>query len=449
MTTSSDLVKSILPSYSVASPTTDFTGDGSTTTFTFAFDYLDRTTYSTKSSYIKVYTGATWDTLSEYSSWTQSGQYAIVISPAPANGTAIRIQRDSTPYQLLSSFVDGSRITGETLNLAVKQSIFAAYENYTRLLDIKDRLDFLEGGAATNGGVRFTFVGTGAQTAFTLTGQTGLSASNILCNVGGTVQTNNLYSVSDVAGVSTVTFTSAPSNGAKVDVYVLVGASRVLAIPDAGSVGTTALADGGVTFAKTNFNATGSNGQALMRRSGSWGASTIVGADVSDLAAVVQTNRLDQFATPTGSVAMGSQKITGLLAGVSGTDATNLTQVTNLITAAVPATLANLKLVSGPFPVTDTNWSVLSLGWQPDCVLLIMSGFTDVNGKASPPYVFTHSLSLHGTDARTVVPTTYVGSTYLSAGYSFQLLSTGWQMKKISSFAVTPSIVYVALKNYP
>lgn len=50
-------------------------------------------------------------------------------------------------------------------------------------------------------------------------------------------------------------------------------------------------------------------------------------AEISGFDTQVRTNRLDQMATPTASVAMGSQKITGLLAATSSTDAANKTQV--------------------------------------------------------------------------------------------------------------------------
>jgi hypothetical protein len=62
---------------------------------------------------------------------------------------------------------------------------------------------------------------------------------------------------------------------------------------------------------------------------------TQVAATISDLASVVQAYRLDQFAAPTGSVSMGSQKITSLADGVGATDATTLQQVQNLIAAIV------------------------------------------------------------------------------------------------------------------
>jgi hypothetical protein len=52
-----------------------------------------------------------------------------------------------------------------------------------------------------------------------------------------------------------------------------------------------------------------------------------VAADISDFNTAVRTNRLDQMAAPTASVAMNSQKITGLLDGASAQDAVTLSQL--------------------------------------------------------------------------------------------------------------------------
>ena len=54
---------------------------------------------------------------------------------------------------------------------------------------------------------------------------------------------------------------------------------------------------------------------------------TQVHTTISDFDTGVQANRLDQLAVPTGAVALNSQKITGLAAGVADTDAANKGQV--------------------------------------------------------------------------------------------------------------------------
>ena len=73
----------------------------------------------------------------------------------------------------------------------------------------------------------------------------------------------------------------------------------------------------------------------MVRSSAGWYDSTArsshtgtqVAATISDLATTVQAYKLNQFAAPTASVAMGSQRITGLADAVLDTDAANLGQV--------------------------------------------------------------------------------------------------------------------------
>jgi len=54
---------------------------------------------------------------------------------------------------------------------------------------------------------------------------------------------------------------------------------------------------------------------------------TQLAATVSNFDTAVRTNRLDQMATPTAPVALGTQKITGLADGTAATDAVNLGQM--------------------------------------------------------------------------------------------------------------------------
>jgi trimeric autotransporter adhesin len=77
------------------------------------------------------------------------------------------------------------------------------------------------------------------------------------------------------------------------------------------------------------------NGAASGDLTGSYPAPTL--AATSNVQTVVQANRLDQMAAPTGPVAMNAQKLTGLAAGVAGTDAATVGQL--------PATVPSLTNV--------------------------------------------------------------------------------------------------------
>ncbi len=58
---------------------------------------------------------------------------------------------------------------------------------------------------------------------------------------------------------------------------------------------------------------------------------TQTASTISDFNTAVRTNRLDQMATPTAAVAMGSQQITGLAAPTNGTDAANKNYVDDAV----------------------------------------------------------------------------------------------------------------------
>lgn len=84
---------------------------------------------------------------------------------------------------------------------------------------------------------------------------------------------------------------------------------------------------------------------ARANHTGTQGASTI-----SDLATTVQAYRLDQFAAPNSSISLNSQKITGLAAPTTGTDAANKNYVDNAVQSVDPKdavkvrTTANITL---------------------------------------------------------------------------------------------------------
>ena len=87
---------------------------------------------------------------------------------------------------------------------------------------------------------------------------------------------------------------------------------------------------------------------------------TITASKVSDFDTQVQTNRLDEMAAPTSSVAFGSQKITGLATCVADTDGANKAYVDGVAQglavkdSAKVATTANITL-SGTQTIDGVN----------------------------------------------------------------------------------------------
>ena len=90
------------------------------------------------------------------------------------------------------------------------------------------------------------FSGTGSQTAFTLS-QAPASTTSIVVAVSGVVQNPNTYSV---AGV-TLTFTEAPPSGTNNIGVLFLGLPSIVGVPNAGSVGISALSASGTKDATT------------------------------------------------------------------------------------------------------------------------------------------------------------------------------------------------------
>jgi len=179
--------------------------------------------------------------------------------------------------------------------------------------------------------VRWSFVGDGTETDFVLDdAPSGLSdASQLLVLVDGVAQapTTN-YTLSSTLP-RTVTTTAAVPNGKVLQVLTVQGiVSSVFAD---GTVGTDAIVDDAVTLAKINIGAGVDDRFLVFDINGDPTGRVIDHTDIPDFDAGVQTNRLDQLAAPTASVAMGSQKITGLLAGAADTDAVNKGQMDTAI----------------------------------------------------------------------------------------------------------------------
>jgi hypothetical protein len=90
---------------------------------------------------------------------------------------------------------------------------------------------------------------------------------------------------------------------------------------------------------------------------GSQTASTI-----SDFNTAVRTNRLDQMATPTASVAMGTQKFTGLAAGSGSGDSVEYAQMNTAIAAAVATATSGLTWKTPVRAATTANIATLAGG---------------------------------------------------------------------------------------
>ena len=102
-----------------------YTGDGSTTNYSFTFEYL-------KQADVKV----TLDTVAT-TAFTFANATTLSFTSAPANNVAIRIFRDTAIDTLSSTFFPGSTIKAEDLNQNFTQNLYVTQESETAV-DISD-----------------------------------------------------------------------------------------------------------------------------------------------------------------------------------------------------------------------------------------------------------------------------------------------------------------------
>ena len=133
------------------------------------------------------------------------------------------------------------------------------------------------------------------------------------------VSFNGSTSVSLVTSIATGSIVNADVNASAAIAKSKLNLGGTITSADLvdGTIVATDIADGTITAAKMV-----SDPYARANHTGSQTASTI-----SDFNTAVRTNRLDQMATPTASVALGAQKITGLADPTSAQDAVTINYI--------------------------------------------------------------------------------------------------------------------------
>ena len=166
---------------------TTYTGNGSTTNYSFTFEYL-------KQADVKV----TLDTVAT-TAFTFANATTLAFTTAPANGVAIRIFRDTTIDTLSSTFFPGSAIKAEDLN-----------ENFTQSLYVTQESD-AEAAAATttaNGAV------TTANSAVTTANSAVTTANSADTKADAAVATANTAETNSTAAVATANTASSNATAA-------------------------------------------------------------------------------------------------------------------------------------------------------------------------------------------------------------------------------------------
>ena len=195
-----------------------YTGDGSTTNYSFTFEYI-------KQADVKVTLNGTATT-----AFTFANATTLSMNTAPANGAAIRIYRDTDIDVLNATFFPGSAIKAEDLNNNFTQTHFATQETDNEVLTANTNASLAKTTADTALANSSAAVTT-ANNASTTASNASTSATNAV-NTANTASNNattalnnsreddgngNFTSAIDKATAATATATTALNNSREAD----------------------------------------------------------------------------------------------------------------------------------------------------------------------------------------------------------------------------------------
>lgn len=339
-----------------------FTGNGSTTTFSFAGidDYLS-------TGYIKVYTNNSLVSTNDYTINVGGGNENVVFNTAPAAGVTVKIAREtpSTSASFASNiidFTDGSVLTATDLDRGFKGMLHIVQEgndtgsgalgktadglnwdaqlkritNGANGLDPADFVTKAQLDAVALYGAPITlpqaweFTGNGAATEFTFNPQANATDPNMfIVEVGGVLQRPNGASPDYAITASKLTFLNgAPGNGVGIRVRNFGVARAALDVISPNSITTAYLQDGAVTTNKLALNAVTAEKladssvdsaaiQSAAVTFGKLGSNAIVSVNIQDLQ-ITEAKLANEAVTTAklGSLAVTDAKIgTGAVTG--------------------------------------------------------------------------------------------------------------------------------------
>ena len=239
-----------------------YTGNGSTTNYSFTFEYL-------KQADVKV----TLDTVAT-TAFTFANATTLSFTTAPANGVAIRIFRDTTIDTLSSTFFPGSAIKAEDLNENFTQNLYVTQESDTEAalatatansaVTTANSAVTTANGAVTTANAADTK--SDAAVATSNTADTNASAAVATANTANTNSTNavataNTASTNATTAVNTANTATTTANGA-VTTANSAATDAATAITTANSATTTAntaLADAATAITTANGAVTTAN----------------------------------------------------------------------------------------------------------------------------------------------------------------------------------------------
>ena len=282
-----------------------YTGDGSTTAYSFTFPYLETTD-------IKVSLDAV-----DTTAYTLSNATTISFATAPASGVAIRIYRNTNSDNLKATFFPGSAIKAEDLNTNFTQNLYVTQETD---IDVDT-------------------ANTTANTAKT-TADTAIATANSATTTANAASATATTAASDAsAAVTTANAASATATSAASDAASAVSTANTASTNASAAVTTANAADANATTALNNSR----------ESDGSGGYNTAI--DKANTA-LTTANSANTSATSAVSTA-----------NTASTNATNALNTANAASAAVSnAVLFTLVTNVASIPGSPSNNDYIEIG---------------------------------------------------------------------------------------
>ncbi len=372
----------------MATTQTTYTGNGSTTNYSFTFEYL-------KQADVKV----TLDTVAT-TAFTFANATTLSFTTAPANGVAIRIFRDTTIDTLSSTFFPGSAIKAEDLN-----------ENFTQNLYVTQESD-AEAGLAT----------TTANGAVT-------TANSAVTTANGAVTTANAADTKSDAAVATANTAETNSN---------------TAVATANTASTNAT--NAVTTANTaSTNATTAVNTANAATTTANGAVTTANSAATDAASAITTAN---SATTTANTALANAATATTTANgaVTTANTASTTAASAVTTANGAVTTANTADTNATAAVNTAN--AASAAVSNAVLFTLVANVAAIPGSPSNnDYIeIGDSTGIESFSPLSSLPSGFVGASGLTVRLRYDSSATSWVF--MSYFANDSETRYLT-KNIP
>lgn len=214
-----------------------YTGNGSTATFTVPFPYLLR-------SHVRLYyglnllTGGYQALLVDGTNYSWTNGTTVQLTVPPPNGTVLTIRRETPTTSRLVDWSDGAQVTAADLNTADLQNLFAVQEQQDRnSAGIEQASSAL---ATANAAAATANAANAAATAVTETANTALANSSNAVSTAGTAASTANAASSVAAAASSTANTAAVTASSALNAANAAGSSATSAVGTANTANAKA-----------------------------------------------------------------------------------------------------------------------------------------------------------------------------------------------------------------